>query len=87
MTDYIAIAAAVQRRPPQLSRAWRPAHRGGFTDDDILKLTTLPACGLARSSRRSSSATSPSTLLNTYVGSQTGHQILQGPDPARRRRR
>ncbi|MBI3517032.1 MAG: adenylate/guanylate cyclase domain-containing protein [Proteobacteria bacterium] len=76
MTDYIAMPlpfsdghrnfASIATRAP-----------GGFTDEDILKLTTFPLW-LGPIFEAIEQRNVAVTLLNTYVGSQTGHQILQG---------
>jgi adenylate cyclase len=50
---------------------------GGFTDDDIIKLSTLPIW-LGPIFEAIEQRNVAITLLNTYVGSQTGQQILQG---------
>jgi adenylate cyclase len=76
MTDYLALPLpfsdghrnfmAIATRAP-----------GGFTDDDIVKFSTLPLWlgPLFEAIEQRNLAV---TLLNTYVGAQTGHQILQG---------
>jgi adenylate cyclase len=50
---------------------------GGFSDDDIAKLSTLPIW-LGPIFEQIEQRNVAVTLLNTYVGSQTGHQILHG---------
>ncbi|MBV8165334.1 MAG: adenylate/guanylate cyclase domain-containing protein [Alphaproteobacteria bacterium] len=50
---------------------------GGFTDDDLVKLSTLPIW-LGPIFETIEQRNVAVTLLNTYVGSQTGQQILQG---------
>jgi adenylate cyclase len=50
---------------------------GGFTDDDVLKLSTLPLW-IGPIFEMIEQRNVVVTMLNTYVGSQTGHQILQG---------
>jgi len=76
MTDYLAMAMPFSDGHRNfVSIATRQP--GGFTEDDILKLSTLPLW-LGPIFEAIEQRNLAVTLLNTYVGSQTGHQILQG---------
>jgi len=76
MTDYLAL-------PMWFSDGHRnfvsfaTVSPDGFTDDDLAKLATLPVWlgPLLEAMEHRNVAV---TLLNTYVGSQTGHRILHG---------
>ena len=76
MTDYLGLPMMFSdNNRNYISLATRAP--GGFTDDDIIKLSTLPIW-LGPIFEAIEQRNVAITLLNTYVGSQTGQQILQG---------
>jgi adenylate cyclase len=76
MTDYIAMPMPFSDGHRNFTSLATRAP-GGFTEDDIRKLLTLPLWigPIFEAIEQRNLAV---TLLNTYVGAQTGHQILQG---------
>jgi adenylate cyclase len=76
MTDYLAVPLIFSdgRRNFVSFATSSPI---GFTDDDLAKLATLPLFfgPIVEAIEQRNVAL---TLLKTYVGGQTGHQILQG---------
>jgi adenylate cyclase len=76
MTDYLGLPMVFSDGHRNFT-SFATAREGGFTSEDIVKLTTLPIW-LGPIFEAIEQRNVAVTLLNTYVGSQTGHQILQG---------
>lgn len=76
MTDYLAMPLLFSDGHYNFI-SFATTAPGGFTDADIVKLTTLPMW-LGPIFEQIEQRNVAVTLLNTYVGSQTGHQILHG---------
>jgi adenylate cyclase len=76
MTDYLAMPMMFSDGHRNFA-SFATRAPAGFSDDDIAKISTLPIWlgPLFEAIEQRNVAV---TLLNTYVGSQTGHQILQG---------
>src|SRR5260221_480784 len=76
MTDYLAMPMVFSDGHRNFTSFATTAPEG-FTSEDIVKFTTLPIW-LGPIFEAIEQRNVAVTLLNTYVGSQTGHQILQG---------
>jgi adenylate cyclase len=76
MTDYLAMPMLFSDGHRNFI-SFATQQPGGFTDADITKLLTLPIW-LGPIFEQIEQRNVAVTLLNTYVGSQTGHQILHG---------
>jgi adenylate cyclase len=76
MTDYLALAMNFSDGHRNFVSFGTTAP-DGFSDHDIAKLATLPVW-LAPIFEAIEQRNVAVTLLNTYVGTQTGHQILHG---------
>ena len=76
MTDYLALPLVFSDEHRNFV-SFATAKPGGFAGEDIVKLSTLPIW-LGPIFEQIEQRNVAITLLNTYVGSQTGHQILQG---------
>jgi adenylate cyclase len=76
MTDYLAMPLLFSDGHYNFI-SFSTSAPGGFTDADIIKLSTLPMW-LGPIFEQIEQRNVAVTLLNTYVGSQTGHQILHG---------
>jgi adenylate cyclase len=76
MTDYLAMPLLFSDGHHNFI-SFATTVPGGFTDADIVKLTSLPMW-LGPIFEQIEQRNVAVTLLDTYVGSQTGHQILHG---------
>ena len=76
MTDYLALPMVFSDGSRNFV-SFATAQPGGFADEDVAKLSTLPIW-LGPMFEAIEQRNLAVTLLNTYVGAQTGHQILQG---------
>ncbi len=76
MTDYLAMPMTFSDGHRNFT-SFATLAPGGFTEDDIAKLAVLPLW-LGPIYEAIEERNVSVTLLNTYVGSQTGHQILNG---------
>jgi adenylate cyclase len=76
MTDYLAIPLTFSDGHRNVM-SFATLAPGGFTDDDIAKLATLPLW-LGPIFEAIEQRNVAVTLLNTYLGSRTGDQILRG---------
>ena len=76
MTDYLALPMVFSDGSRNFV-SFATTQPGGFIEEDVAKLSTLPIW-LGPMFEAIEQRNLAVTLLNTYVGAQTGHQILQG---------